>query len=80
MIRESISVDHLSTAYLLVIVHIWFSVFLLGCGSPYMGISFSGTGSMPPPRTWLGRLEAGGLLLFYFFDVLHVYSSQGLNV
>ncbi|GMP66376.1 hypothetical protein CsSME_00026758 [Camellia sinensis var. sinensis] len=34
-----------------IIVHGWFSVFLLGCGSPYMGISFSGAGSMPPPRT-----------------------------
>ena len=46
-----ISVGRLSIANLLVIVHGWFSVFLLGCGSPYMGISFSGTGSMPPPRT-----------------------------
>ena len=51
VISESISVGHLSTANLLVIAHIWFSVFLLGCGSPYMGTSFSGTGSMPPPRT-----------------------------
>ena len=51
VIKESSNVGHLSTANLLVIVHIWFSIFLLGCGSPYMGISFSDTGSMPPPRT-----------------------------
>ena len=40
-----------SIANVLVNVHGWFSIFLLGCGSPYMGISFLGTGSMPPPRT-----------------------------
>ena len=39
-IKGCIGVDHLSTANLLVIVHSWFSVFLLGCGSPYMGHHF----------------------------------------
>ena len=43
--------EHLSIANVLVIAHTVFSISLLGCGSPYMGISFSGTGSMPPPRT-----------------------------
>ena len=40
VIREGISVDHLSTANLLVIAYSWFSVFLLGYGSPYMGHHF----------------------------------------
>ena len=35
-----ISVNHLSNAIVLVIVHIWFSISLLGCGSPYMGHYF----------------------------------------
>ena len=44
-------IEHLSIANALVITHTVFSIFLLGCGSPYMGTSFSGTGSMPPPMT-----------------------------
>ena len=36
----NISVDHLSNAVILVIVYSWFSIFVLSCGSPYMGHHF----------------------------------------
>ena len=39
-ISGNISVDHLSNAVILVIVYSWFSIFLLDCGSPYMGQHF----------------------------------------
>ena len=32
-----ISVNHISNAIVLVISHTWFSISLLGIGSPYMG-------------------------------------------
>ena len=43
-------IDHLSNATALVNSYTWFSIFLLGCGSPYMGTSFSGLGDGLPPR------------------------------
>ena len=35
-----LSVNHLSNAIVLVIAYIWFSISLLGCGSPFMGHHF----------------------------------------
>ena len=44
-------VIHLLNANALFNAYIWLSTFLLGCGSPYMGTSFSGPSDKLPPRT-----------------------------
>ena len=44
-------VNHLLNAITLFNAYIWFSIFLLGCGSPYTGSSVSGSGDRLPPWT-----------------------------
>ena len=71
------SVGHLSYANVLVIAHIWFSIFLLGFGSPYMGHHFQVQVTCHLQGRSLGGLEAEGSFCCYLF-VLHVNQAKSL--
>ena len=71
------SVSHLSYANVLVIVHIWFSISLLGFGSHYMGHHFQVQMVCHLQGRSLGGLEAERSFCCYRF-VLHVNQAKGL--
>ena len=66
-----ISVNHLSNANVIVISHNWFSISLLGYGSPYMGHHFQ----VQVICNLQGR-SLGGLGLIVLFVVLFWYYMQ----
>ena len=75
-----ISVNHISNAIVLVISHTWFSISLLGIGSPYMGHHFQVQVICHLQGHSLGGLGAEDPFCCLPFCVLHVNSSRGLNV
>ena len=74
-----ISASHLSNANVLVISHTWFSISLLGIGSPCMGHHFQVQEICYLQGRSLGGLEAERSFVVIFL-VSHVNSSQGRNV
>ena len=71
------SVNLLSNANVLVISHNWFSISLLGIGSPYMGHHFQVQVICHLQGRSLGGLEAERSFCCYRF-VLHVNQAKGL--
>ena len=61
-------INHLSYANVLVIAYIWFSISLLGCGSPYMGHYYQ-----VQVICHLQGRSLGGLGLIVLFVVLFWY-------
>ena len=73
-------IEHLSIVNVLVIAHTVFSISLLGVGSPYMGhYSQVQVACHLQGYSLRGERQADFCCLVSF-GVLHVYSSQGLNV
>ena len=61
------SINHLLNANVLVIAHIWFSISLLGFGSPYMGHHFQVQMACHLQGHSLGGLEAERSFCHYLF-------------
>ena len=64
-----ISVNHLLNANILVIAHNWFSISLLGFGSPYMGHHFQVQVICHLQGRSLGGLEAEISFCCYLFGI-----------
>ena len=62
-----ISVNYISNAIVLVISHTWFSISLLGIGSPYMGHHFQVQAICHLQGHSLGGLEAEDPFLLFTF-------------